>query len=364
MPGVATPDTVVHEDLSDLYINLDKRKTPFLTRLQKGEQLSNIELYSYPLEKYDGRATDGIPEGQDVEVFETDKQVRAFGRPQKFWRRPHVTVETNEVNKTAADFGKYRKQVVKKTTEQKRDIEMQLLSDNDSRPDGQPIGYELMGIGRWVNDGVSVGSAGAALTWGDAQTSPLLTIPDYITPTAQIYTGYLYSQDNANPANETLVFDENALLNMLQNRWDALGMTDELSGFVDGVLKRHLSRLSRYQKNMVNFTPTSRTMQEAISAKNYLMFGADLLETDFGPIDINLVSWLPRATDGSMSGRGYFLDMEYMYLRPSGVWMRHSEFEDKGGGPRGLIQSILGPIWGDPRAHLKVDPATVVGTFS
>lgn len=297
MPAVSTQDQVVREDISDLYINLDVQKTVFLTRMKKGDQLTNVDLFSWALEKYDGRLTTGIPEGADVDTFETDKQVKASGRSQKFWRRPHVTVEANTVNVAPADFGKYRKQVVKKTTEQKRDMEQKLFSDSDSRTDDGVTGREFMGLGRFINDGVSVGSAGSALTWGDAQTSPLLTIPDYVTPTAQIYVGNLYATDAS--GNLTLVFDDDALLNMLQSRFDLLGATTELSGFVDLVLKRHLTRLNRYQKNVVNYTPVTRTMQETVAAKNYLMFGADLLETDFGPIDINLVSWMPRTSTGA-----------------------------------------------------------------
>jgi len=361
MPGVSTGDQIVREDISDLYINLDVQKTVFLTRLKKGEQLGNVQLFSWALEKYDGRLTTGIPEGADVDTFETDKQIKISGRSQKFWRRPHVTVESNEVNRAPADFGKYRKQVVKKTTEQKRDVEQKLFSDSDSRDDDGVNGREIMGLGRFINDTVSVGSAGAALTFTDPQTSITANAPDFLTPTAQIYVGNLFSIDPS--GNLTLVFDDEQLLNMLQNRFDILGATSELSCFCDLVLKRQISRLSRYQKNVVNYTPTSRTMQESIAAKNYLMFGADLLETDFGPIDVNLVSWMPRTSTGAASGRGYFIDMEFMYMRPSGLWLTHRELEDKGGGPRGLIQSILGPQYGDPRGHLKVDPNVVQGTF-
>ncbi len=149
---------------------------------------------------------------------------------------------------------------------------------------------------------------------------------------------------------------------MLQNRFDAFGMTTELSGYVDALLKRHLTKLERYQKNMVNFTPVSRTPMEAIAAKNYLLFGADLLETDFGPVDINLVSWMPRTSTGALSGRGYFLDMEFMFMRPSGLFLTHRQLEDQGAGPRGLIQSILGPAYGHPGAHLKIDPNVAQGS--
>jgi len=361
MPAVTSADQAVREDLSNLYINLDKRKTPFLSRLKRGDSLKNT-LFSWATEKYeDGRDNvllSGIPEGKDVDAFETDRQDRLYGRSQKFWRAPHVTVEANDINNAPADFGKYNKQVVKKTIEQRRNIEKRLLSDADSRDDDGITGREFMGAGRFVNDAVSVGSAGAALTFTDAQTAVPVALR---TPTAQIYTGNLDALDAS--GNRTLIFDEDQLNLMLQGRFDAIGETSELSGFVDALLKRHLTRLERYQKNMVNFTPVGRTPMEAIAAKNYLMYGADLLETDFGPVDINLVQWMPRTSTGALSGRGYFFDMEFMEMRPSGLFLTHKQLEDKGGGPRGLIQSILGPAWGHPAAHVKVDPNVATGTF-
>ncbi len=362
MAAVTTADEIVREDISNLYINLDKRKTPFLSRVRRGENLTNVKLFSWGIEKYeDGRDNvqqPGIPEGKDVDAYETDKQEQLYGRSQKFWRTPHVTVESNEINDTVADFGKYNKQVLKKTVEQRRNIEKRLLSDSDSRDDDGITGREFQGAGRFINDGVSVGSAGSALTFTDAQTAVPLALR---TPTAQIYVGNLYSVDGS--GNNTLIFDNEALNAMLQSRWDALGDTSELSGYVDAVLKTHLSRLERYQKNMVNFTPVTRTPMAAIAAKAYEMYGADLLETDFGPIDINMVSWMPRTTTGALSGRGYFFDMEMIAMRPSGLFLTHRQLEDKGGGPRGLIQSILGPRWGTPQSHLKIDPNVIVGSF-
>jgi uncharacterized protein DUF5309 len=354
MPAVTSADQVVREDLSNLYINLDVRNTVFLSRMKRGDNLGNVKLFSWALEKYDGRMTDGIPENQDVDTFETDKQDQLYGRSQKFWRRPHVTVEANTINRAPADFGKYNKQVVKKTEEQKRDIQQRLLSDLDSRDDDGLNGREFMGIGRFVNDTVSVGVSGAALTFTDAQTAVPVA---YRTPTAQIYVGALYVTTSG--AVTDLTFGEETLNGMLQNRWDNLGESNELSAFVDAALKRHLGRLERYAKNMTNFTPISRIDQEPLANKNYIMYGADLFESDFGPIDVNLIAWLPRTAAGALSGRGYFLDMQFMYMRPSGLYLTHQMLEDKGAGPRGLIQSILGPQWGDPRGHLKIDPNVI-----
>jgi hypothetical protein len=357
-------DQVVHEDLSDMYINLDVRQTPLLSRIKAGEAVTNSVIFSWATERYeDGRDNNlvsGIPEGEDVTVFETDVQKRLYGRPQKFRRTPKVTTEANEINMAAADFGKYPKQVNKKIEEQKRNIEKRLLSDADSQDDNGTVGREFMAAGRFINDTVSVGSSGAALTFGDSQTA----VPaQLLTPTAQIYVGNLDALDGSGN-NRTLIFAENDLNLMLQSRFDAFGMTNELSGFVDPVLKRHLTKLERYQPNMVGFTPITRTPNEAIAAKNYLLFGADLLETDFGPIDINMVSWMPRTSTNALSGRGYFLDMEHISMKKSGVYLRHTQLQDEGGGPRGYIQSILGPVWGHPGAHLKIDPNVVTGTYT
>jgi Family of unknown function (DUF5309) len=358
MGAVTTADQVVREDLSNLFINLDVRKTPFLSRLKRGEDLQNVKLFSWALEKYDGRMIVGIPENKDADEFETDKQDQLYNRSQKFWRRPHVTVEANTINKAPADFGKYNKQVVKKVEEQKRDIEMRLLSDADSRDDDGVTGREFMALGRFVNDGVSVGVSGAALTFGDTQTA----IPvDWRTPTAQIYVGALYVLTTAVVSD--LTFNEETLNGMLQNRWDALGENGMLSGFVDAALKRHLGRVFRYAKNLTNYTPLSRAPLPPVAAGNWMLEGVDIINTDFGNIDINMIAWLPRTSAGALSGRGYFLDMEFMALRASGLYLTHQMQEDKGAGPRGLIQSILGPMWGDPRGHLKIDP-NVINTGS
>ena len=244
MGAVTSADQVVREDLSNMFINLDKRDTRFLSRLPRGEDLENVKLFSWALEGYDGRMTQGIPENKDVDEFETDKQEQLYGRSQKFWRRPHVTVEANTINRAPADFGKYAKQVNKKITEQKRDIEQRLLSDSDSRDDDGLTGREFMGAGRFFNDAVSVGVAGAALTFGDTQTA----VPaQFRTPTAQIYVGALYV--TASGVVSDLTFNEDTLNGMFQNRWDALGTSAKFSGFVDAALKRHLGRVFRYAKN-------------------------------------------------------------------------------------------------------------------
>lgn len=351
MVGVTSADQIVREDLSNLFINIDKRTTPYTSRLKRGEDIQNVKFFSWAVETYDGRMTEGIPENKDVDAFETDKQQQLYGRSQKFWRRPHVSVEANTVNAAPADFGKYNTQVVKKTQEQKRDIETRLLADTDSRDDDGITGREFMGLGRFVNDAVSVGVAGAALTFTDSQTAVPIA---YRTPTAQIYVGNLTTGG-------VLTFTQETFNTMLQSRFDSFGMAPEFSGFVDALLKRHFTKIEKYQANMTGFTVIQQRYNTNLDAQNYVDYGSDIYETDYGKIDLNLVSWAPRTAANALSGRGYFLDMTNMYLRASGLYLTHQPQEDKGAGPRGLIQSILGPQYGDPRTHLKIDPNVAAG---
>jgi hypothetical protein len=352
--AVTTVDTVVREDLDKVFLNLDKRDTPFLSWIPRGDNLHNVKLFSWTVGKFDGRMVVGIPENKDADQFETNLQTPIYNRSQKFWRQPMVTTESNDVNATPGDFGKYTSEKLAKIEEQKRDIQQRLLSDADSRDDDSVTGREFMAAGRFINDATSVGVSGAALTFTDTQTA----VPtDFRTPTAQIYVGALYVTTSGVVSD--LTFGEETLNGMMQNRYDNLGLSTRFTGFVDAALKRHLGRVFRYAKNLTSYTPLSRTMLPPISDGEMLTAGVDMINTDFGAIDINMITWLPRTSAGALSGRGYFLDQTAIALRPSGLYLTHQQLENKGAGPRGLIQSILGVKWGDARAHLKIDPNVI-----
>jgi hypothetical protein len=212
-------------------------------------------------------------------------------------------------------------------------------------------------MGAVINDGVSVGSSGAAITFTDSQTA----IPvGFRTPTAQIYTGNLV--DTSTPVAPK--FFEDSLLDMLQSRYDNLGATTELVCYADSILKRHFSKFfGKYKANVQGYTTVVRSEADAQSAKNFALYGADVYETDFGNMLVELMQWAPKLTsDGvSPSGRGYIFNMDQLSLRPSGKWMTHRSLEDRGAGPRGLIESMLGHEYGDPRTHAKIDPVAIAG---
>ena len=328
MAFVGTPNEVVREDLSNEIILADVRNTPFSSRIKKGERLKAME-FSWTVEVLDdgsGVGTTPPPENADVTTFESDQQTRIYSRAQRYWRTPRVSVISEKVNDTAAHFGTYYRQVTKQTIGQKRNIERVMLSSNDSAADTGVIGSKMMGAARVINDGT--------LTWGDALTS----IPSaFRTPTAQIYTGTLANLN-----------DEATLINILKNRFDQLGMTTELLLFAGSSLKQQISTyFGKYTPNKSNFTTVVRTEQEAIDSRRFAAYGIDVFEGDFGTFELVLVPFIENLK------WGYGINMDNVFMRPL-MYCDHTELPYLGGGRSGLIDSILGIEWGDPRTHFKI----------
>lgn len=324
MPAVMSANQVVHEDLSDALILSDVKNTPFLSRVAKGEKLKSM-LFSWPAENLDGRKTVPPPENADVSVFEGDAQTRLYNRGERFWRTPRVSVIADRVNDSAGQFGKYNHEIKKFIAEQKRDIEFCILSDQDSNDDTGAVGARFLGLGRVINDGT--------LAFADAQTA----IPAGMrTPAAQIFTGAIGTLDEA------------AFIALMKTRYDALGQQAEQLLFAGSGLKAQISAFfGRYVPNKTNYTVIVRTMSEAIDSRKYAGYGIDVYEGDFGTFEIVLTPFIADQY------RGYGMAMDGVRLRPL-MYCDHVELPYMGGGYSGLVDSILGYEFGDPRMHFKI----------
>lgn len=334
MPAITDVNQVgKREDLSDAIIVADVRNTPVFSRLSKGAKLKNM-LFSWQLDKMGQRRAGGVPDNKDVDAFEDDQRTRTYGRGERFWRTPRVGIIAEKVNDVAGVTSEYNRQITKKTKEQARDIEAELVSDQESYEDDGVTGDKFRGLGRFINDG--------SLAFTDTATA----IPAaYRTPSNQIYTGALAALDE-------ITFNA-----VLQARYDNTGATSEMSMFCGSALKTQISQnLGRYVPNKTNYTVAIRTMSAAIDAKKFFGFGIDVYEGDYGTFDITLDPWMPLDSLGRTS-RGYVLDMSDVQLRPF-MYAEHTELPYMGGGRSGLIDSILGPEWGSPLQHIKIAPTS------
>jgi hypothetical protein len=321
MGAVTTQGNVIREDLSRAMIMIDMLATPFFSRLKKGDRLKALE-FGWSVEKMGERRTDPIPENESKKLY---------NRAQKFWRTPRVSTEMERIIDTPAETkGRYKDQVKKKTKEQKRDIDKVLLSDRDSAEDRgiKGAGYALMGLGRVINDGT--------LAWSDSMTA----IPaDYRTPAAQIYTGTLAD------------LDEDDFKAMLKSVADNTGEVGEFTFYAGSTLKQHISdNFGNYRANKEGYTVVVRTQTQSIDKRKFAASVVDIYEGEFGIFDVEWEPYLPSPK------RGYGVNMDMVQLRP-GFYLDHTEMPYQGGGKSGLIESILGYEYGDPRTHWKVAPS-------
>lgn len=330
MPQLDSPSQVIHEDLSDVLNLADVKGCPVSSRMKKGPKLKAMD-FKWPVEKMGNRRAGGVPENKDVDAFEGGERKKLANRAEKFWRTPRVTTEAEKVNDAAGVAQEYNHQIAKYIKEQKRDIESELLSDQESVDDNGIVGSKYKGLGRVINDGT--------LAFTD---TPVAIPSGYRTPTAQIYIGLL---------GDFMEADLNA---MMQNRRNLFGASGEFTLFVATSLKTQITtNFGRYVPNKDGYSVVVRTERAAIDKRKLAVAGVDLFEGDFGTVDVEIADFLPT------TGRGYGLDMDQLKWRPLEM-CEHIPLPFQGGGKSGLIQSILGYEFGDPRSYFKIAPSDEV----
>jgi hypothetical protein len=298
-------------------------------------------LYDFIVKSYGARKPGGVPDGKDVSAFDAQSPKRQLqARGEAFRRAPMVGFIAQEMSLAGGVAGVPNQMAEAKADqliEHKRDIEKELWSNQDSRPDDGLNGSKMRGLGRWIYDGV------ATLTIDPSDPSPTtgfyeLPVPaDVRTPANQIYTGSIATMTPAQ-------FEA-----LIQAKYENTGASSELRGFVTPVIKNKIGFFSRYQPTVAGYDSRVYITSGVLEGKT--LFGAtvDVYRSDWGTFELFpvLTDFMPTAYTG------YFLDMSHPRLRNAGTF-EQSDLPDLGGGPRSIIQSILSIFPGDPRAHAKI----------
>jgi hypothetical protein len=328
------------QDLSDMLYVADRKTTPGISSIKKGEPLKNM-LYDFIVKSYGARKKGGIPDGKDVDAFDAQSPKRQLqARGEVFRRAPMVGFIAHEMSLAGGVAGvpnQFNEAKADQLIEHKRDIEQELWSNQDSRPDDGVNGSQFRGLGRWIYDGA------ATLTLAAGDLSPTsgyyeLPVPaDARTPANQIFTGSIAAMTQAN-------FES-----LIQAKYENTGASSDLRGFVTPVIKNRVGFFSRYQPDVTNYT--SRVFISTGSLEGTTLFGAtvDVYRSDWGTFEL-----FPVLTDFMpTSYTGYFLDMAQPRIRSAGTY-ESTDLPNLGGGPRAMIQSIMSVFPGDPRAHCKI----------
>lgn len=317
------------EDLSDVVYLIDVKKTPLISQMQKGERLNKQLLFEYQLKKLGDRKSGGVPDGMDINAFDANTpRALILARGEVFRRAPMVGFIAAG-NQLAGQPDEFAAAVADQMVEHKRDMEKELWSDQESRGDDGVNGSKFRGLGRFVNAG--------ELGFTDTATIPA----PFRTPANQVYTGVLGDGISTG-------LTEAQFSGMLRNKWDNTGAESDFILYCAANIKDRVGFFSRYVANVSNATPMVRLNSGTVDGNTLYGAAIDVYRGDYGTMKIIPINtdFLPDAY------RGYGLDMSQIKLRTREL-SKEYPLPNLGGGPREMIQSIIGPEWGDPRSHIK-----------
>lgn len=330
MPQLMEADQVgKRQELADFITNIEAQATPVTSMIKKGSKPKQT-LIECQVEGYPDVGHNGVMDGADVSSFSHVARKKLQVRPQKFWYNPSVS-DFAEESDVAGIRSEMAHQKILGLVLIKRMLEQRILSDEDTKEDdGGSQPNETRGLFSWCDP--------------DAQT--LYPVhEDFRTPSDSIYTDALDD------------LSEEDFCDLLQSSYNEHKRQVSLKGICGSALKRHVSGFSLYSDDVTSKTSTRTFNQDAKSKA--IINTIDRLVTDAGDVDLMLSSFLKTAkADGAASANttrsGLILDMSMLELRYTRM-PRIKDLEDRGGGPRAIIDLIAGLVCKNPRGQVVLD---------
>jgi hypothetical protein len=315
------------QQLADLITNIEAESTP-VTSMARKESKPKQNLIEFQAEVFDDVGHQGVVDGKDVDSFQHQQREKLYARGQKVWHNPSVSDFAEETTIKGLSGGEMAHQKAVALIQVKRKIERRALANVDSQPDNGLNPYETRGLPAWIQT--------------TAQTD--LPVPEAVRPPAgSVYTGTLAD------------FTEDALTDVLEVQYNIRKSRVTLDGVVASKLKRQITGFSIYQDDVTDKTAV-RTFNQNAKEKSIIRV-VDKLSTDFGDVRLHLSSYLyTDAVTGAFSDEslrsGLFLDMRHIAMAYTRM-PRIKDLEDRGGGPRSIVDAIFALLCYAPHAQSK-----------
>lgn len=323
MPGMMEPQQVgKRQDLSNYITNIQREETPLFTMLPK-DTVSKTTFETQVDDYGDTNDLEGIGSAADADAFQNESENRGIieNSVMKMWECPGVDDFAENVNENPAlQAGEYANAVKKATVRLKFRIEKQIMSQREaSKQDGSGTKYNSCSIGGFLKTSAPTGT----------QVIPTR----FRLPAAHEYTSTLAALTEAN------------IHDILQEIFEQSNGAGDFTFVQGSELKQKVSSFSIYRPDLA-----SNTVVRQINSDNNktLQTTVDFLVGDFGRVKcvpVTRMRWQTStgadATDAQRRGSGYVLDLSMWGLafkRKPG----HRRLEDKGGGPRGIVDAIYG----------------------
>lgn len=323
MPGLMEPSQVgKKQDLSNYIVNIQREETPLFTMLPK----DTVSKTVFETQVDDYGSTDdlaGVGSATDADAFANMVESRGIieNSVMKMWELPAVDDFAENVNENPALMeGEYANAVRKATVRLKFRMEKLLMSElQATKQDGTGTVYRTCSIGGFTSTSAPTGTQ---------------VIPSrYRVPSAHAYTSTVAA------------LTEDSVHNILQEIFEQTHGSGDFVAPVGSELKQKISSFSFYRPDLA-----SNSVVRSINSQNdgTIEQVVDFLVGDFGKVKLVPVTrmrWVTSAgaanSDTLRRGSGYILDLKMWGLafkrRPG-----HKRIEDKGGGPRGIVDVIFG----------------------
>lgn len=304
------------EDVADLIANIDSTETPLVSMIPKGKKPTNT-LFEWQADKFREPNTDGVPDGQDVKSISNQSEDRVMlqGRLQVFRETFGVGFIAETVSNVAGlKRGELAEQGVKALVTLKRGIERQVGGDSESRADDGTNGGKTRGLGKWAQ--------------ASAQ-SDLAVDKRYLTPSASIYSSGLSS------------FGEDQFASVLNTMAKQYKSRKRLVMVAGISLKKTISDMAKFQPGVGSTVAAVRCFNQDAKAK-MIHATVDFYSGDGAEVEIMTHFHLAGGQgDTASDNRGYIFDPSILELRFAAD-PEIKPLDDKGGGPRGYCQAIVG----------------------
>lgn len=301
---------------ADLIANAETDKTPCVSMMHKRMKPKQVS-HNWQVKKYKRQGHRGVRDGVDAQNFNSNAREELVGRCQKSWDLPGVSDFAEEAEVAGLPKGEMSEQIADAITAVKWKFEQRALSNQDQLADnGSSTANETRGLFKWA----------------DTAAQTLNPVPEaYRPPSAQRFTS---------PLDE---FDESDFLPMMRSSWKQRKGPSTMDAFLGIDLKARFNDFSKYTEDVANKTQVRQFNQEASS--KMLIHCIDKLVLDTGTVNLHANAFIETdvetGEDSDYTHRsGIVLDMEMVGIAFTRN-PRYKPLENKGGGPRGIVDAIF-----------------------
>lgn len=315
------------EWLADLITRVDAKSKPLLAMIPKGEDIKNM-LMEYQVDDFEEPDDLAAVDGQDADNFDNATKNRQL--VQTYCMKVIDAAMVSDLGENVSDVaglskGEKAEAIMKKLEKLGRVIEGFIAGDQDHQAGAAGVPYKIRGLGSWINNSAQ-------------STLPVHT--DYRTPAANIDASAMSS------VTPTTVNDQ------MESSYTKTGQEQGYELVCGPKLKR---RFSGFLETAVGGASAQiRTYDTKFAGA--LSNVVKQFEGDYGDLNLHTTLWNAHANFGGSAAanlrRGYGLLMKLLSLHYKRK-PRVKELEDRGGGPRFLVDAIFGLRVKNPLPLLK-----------